>query len=103
MLKPFQIRDLHRSSSQDSLAASQSLDHAVVEDRSPLESHHQGIVQLSATEYDEITTNHPRARLTYVDDDDDELITVCLLIQTYLSTMLIVNCRWDHLSSFPSV
>ncbi|KAB8260149.1 hypothetical protein BDV32DRAFT_123251, partial [Aspergillus pseudonomiae] len=76
MLKPFQIRDLHRSSSQDSLAASQSLDHAVVEDRSPLESHHQGIVQLSATEYDEITTNHPRARLTYVDDDDDELITV---------------------------
>ncbi|GAB1199059.1 hypothetical protein APSETT444_008393 [Aspergillus pseudonomiae] len=76
MLKPFQIRDLHRSSSQDSLAASQSLDHAVVEDRSTLESHHQSIVQLSATEYDEITTNHPRARLTYVDDDDDELITV---------------------------
>ncbi|OGM45750.1 RNA binding protein [Aspergillus bombycis] len=76
MLKPFQIRDLHRSSSQDNLAASQNLDHAVVEDRSTLQSHHQGIVRLSATEYDEITTNHPRARLTYVDDDDDELITV---------------------------
>ncbi|KAE8417134.1 hypothetical protein BDV36DRAFT_257927 [Aspergillus pseudocaelatus] len=76
MLKPFQIRDLHRSSSQDNLAASHNLDHAVVEDRSTLQSCHQGIVRLSATDYDEITVNHPRARLTYVDEDDDELITV---------------------------
>ncbi|KAE8380041.1 hypothetical protein BDV26DRAFT_150390 [Aspergillus bertholletiae] len=76
MLKPFQIRDLHRSSSQDSLATSQSLGHTVVEDCSTLPNRHQGIVRLSATDYDEITANHPRARLTYVDDDDEELITV---------------------------
>lgn len=54
----------------------------MVEDRSILQNRQQGIVRLSATDYDEITANHPRARLTYVDEDDDELITVCLLIQT---------------------
>ncbi|KAE8338500.1 hypothetical protein BDV24DRAFT_137851, partial [Aspergillus arachidicola] len=76
MLKPFQIRDLHRSSSQDNLTVSQSPGHAVVEGRSILQNRQQGIVRLSATDYDEITANHPRARLTYVDEDDDELITV---------------------------
>lgn len=35
-----------------------------------------GIVQLSTTDYDDIASNHPRARLTYIDDDDGELITV---------------------------
>ncbi|KAB8228345.1 RNA recognition motif domain-containing protein [Aspergillus alliaceus] len=74
MLKPFQIRDLHRSSSQDDLSGSLNLNPTSVEDRL---TRPQGIVRLSATEYDELAINHPRARLTYIDnDDDDELITV---------------------------
>ncbi|KAE8388590.1 hypothetical protein BDV23DRAFT_158707 [Aspergillus alliaceus] len=74
MLKPFQIRDLHRSSSQDDLSGSLNLNPTAVEDRL---TRPQGIVRLSATEYDELAINHPRARLTYIDnDDDDELITV---------------------------
>ncbi|KAB8070270.1 hypothetical protein BDV29DRAFT_181245 [Aspergillus leporis] len=76
MLKPFQIRDLHRSPSQGDLSESLSLDHAMVEDSSIHQSRSLGIVRLSASEYDELAMNHPRARLTYIDDDDGELITV---------------------------
>ncbi|KAE8351039.1 hypothetical protein BDV28DRAFT_137991 [Aspergillus coremiiformis] len=76
MLKPFQIRDLHRSASQDDLSESQNLDQIVIENRDTLQSRHNGIVRLSSTEYDELATTHPRARLTYIDDDDDELIMV---------------------------
>ncbi|KAF7593436.1 hypothetical protein BBP40_011538 [Aspergillus hancockii] len=76
MLKPFQIRDLHRSSSQEDLSESLSLNYAVVEDGNIHHSRYRGIVRLSASEYDEIATNHPSARLTYIDDDDGELITV---------------------------
>ncbi|KAJ5130613.1 uncharacterized protein N7515_006652 [Penicillium bovifimosum] len=65
MLKPFQIRDLRASPSQhpEQLAASRSTP--------------SGVVQISAADYDALASNHPRARLTYVDeDDDDETITV---------------------------
>jgi hypothetical protein len=43
-----------------------------------LQTRPRGIVRLSAPEYDDIATNHPRARLTYIDEDDGELITVSL-------------------------
>jgi hypothetical protein len=71
MLKPFQIKDLHVSSSPD---------HGV---NSETPSSH-GVVQISAADYDDIATNHPRARLTYIDDDDDEQITVRLHRQPYI-------------------
>ncbi|KAJ5551152.1 hypothetical protein N7535_000905 [Penicillium sp. DV-2018c] len=60
MLKPFQIRDLRVSPSQhpERLADSHSTS--------------SGVVQISASDYDALASNHPRARLTYVDDDDDE-------------------------------
>lgn len=93
MLKPFQIRGLHISPSQVSEEAPTSTSHlseklqsrhdinvldsqsSAQQDRqSQLRSH--GIVRLSATEYDDLASNHPRARLTYVDDDDGELIMV---------------------------
>ncbi|KAJ5960560.1 uncharacterized protein N7479_007710 [Penicillium vulpinum] len=64
MLKPFQIRNLRVSTQHqpDQLADS----------RTP-----SGVVQISATDYDDLASNHPRARLTYTDeDDDDETITV---------------------------
>lgn len=64
MLKPFQIRDLQVSQPFEQLA-----------DPRPNTS---GIVRISTTDYDEIALNHPRARLTYVDEDEDgdETITV---------------------------
>lgn len=65
MLKPFQIRDLHEAPSQSQGGASTSS---------------AGTVQISSTDYDDIATNHPRARLTYLDDDDEDgdKITVTL-------------------------
>lgn len=65
MLKPFQIRDLHVSLSSG---------HEVNSD--PPVS--QGVVQISATDYDDIASNYPRARLTYMDYDDGDQITVSI-------------------------
>lgn len=62
MLKPFQIRDL-RAAQPDEPIDSRS---------------NPSIVQISSTEYDEIASDHPRARLTYVDEDDHERITVSM-------------------------
>lgn len=59
MLKPFQIRDLHESSRN-------------VDDGSRRSSNLHGLVQISAADYDDIASNHPRARLTYLDDDDGD-------------------------------
>jgi len=63
MLKPFQIRDLY---------ASPSAGHKVTSD--PPAS--RGVVQISAADYDDIASNHPRAMLTYMDSDDGDQITV---------------------------
>ncbi|KAJ5103724.1 hypothetical protein N7532_004253 [Penicillium argentinense] len=63
-MKPFQIRDLHASSFQggeESLAQ-------------PTRSH--GVVRISAVDYDDLASTHPRARLTYPDDDDGDKIEV---------------------------
>ncbi|PKX91978.1 RNA recognition motif domain-containing protein [Aspergillus novofumigatus IBT 16806] len=74
MLKPFQIRDLHGSPTQED--AYNSLDCLPPGDHGHSTCRRSGIVQLSASDYDEIALSHPRARLTYVDDDDQEIITV---------------------------
>ena len=57
MLKPFQIRDLHEAPPRSQGESSTSS---------------AGTVQISSTDYDDIATNHPRARLTYLDDDDED-------------------------------
>ncbi|KAI9929214.1 hypothetical protein ASPWEDRAFT_354198 [Aspergillus wentii DTO 134E9] len=62
MMNPFQIRDLHGSPSRTA--------------ESSESRRRDGVVQVSASQYEEIASNHPRARLTYADDDDGELITV---------------------------
>ncbi|KAJ5338407.1 hypothetical protein N7452_005135 [Penicillium brevicompactum] len=61
MLKPFHIRDLRVSDPEP-----------------PTSPPNPALVRISTTDYDAIATNHPRARLTYVDQDDDgdETITV---------------------------
>ncbi|PYI07500.1 hypothetical protein BO78DRAFT_90082 [Aspergillus sclerotiicarbonarius CBS 121057] len=75
MLKPFQIRDLHGSPSHTSAAESLTSPQPLPSEPASPRTR-RGIVQLSASEYDNLSSNHPRARLTYVDDDDGELITV---------------------------
>lgn len=59
MLKPFQIKDQQGSPSSNPIGPS-----AI-----------RG-VQISASDYDDLASNHPRARLTYLDDDDGDQITV---------------------------
>lgn len=61
MLKPFRIRDLHRSASRVQEEPS---------DRS------NSAVQISAVDYDHLASTYPRARLSYLDDDDDDNIEV---------------------------
>lgn len=61
MLNPFQIRELHGSSSRDQEEPS---------DRP------NGAVQISAVDYDHLASTHPRARLSYLDDDDGDKIEV---------------------------
>ncbi|KAJ5805413.1 uncharacterized protein N7503_003015 [Penicillium pulvis] len=59
MMKPFQIKDQQGSPSSNPVGPS-----AIRE------------VQISASDYDDLASNHPRARLTYLDDDDGDQITV---------------------------
>ncbi|KAJ5661328.1 uncharacterized protein N7484_000700 [Penicillium longicatenatum] len=59
MLKPFQIKDQQVSPPSK-----------------PVEPSGIREVQISASDYDNIASNHPRARLTYLDDDDGDQITV---------------------------
>jgi hypothetical protein len=82
MLKPFQIRDLHGSPTQGD--AYNSLDCLPQGDHGHSTSRRSGIVQLSASDYDEIALSRPRARLTYVDDDDGEIITVSVMFRSDL-------------------
>ncbi|RAH54314.1 hypothetical protein BO85DRAFT_379751 [Aspergillus piperis CBS 112811] len=75
MLKPFQIRDLHGSPSHTSAEVPSASTQPLTREPSSPRAR-RGIVQLSAPQYDDLASNHPRARLTYVDDDDGEIITV---------------------------
>ena len=62
MLKPFHIRDLRAAHPE------------------PASHPNPALIRISTTDYDDIASNHPRARLTYVDEDDDgdETITVSI-------------------------
>jgi hypothetical protein len=107
MLKPFRIRNLLDSSPEPELA-SPSVNHGahgteqarttldiergLVEDivycrangkiifPRP-EAPRDGIVQVSAGEYDKTISSHPQSKLSYMDNDDGELITVSHKIQ----------------------
>lgn len=81
-LKQFRIRDLHDGSSQQQQSsrggdqAQDIVDTAERHDISDLSSRH-AVVQVSESDYDDIASNHPRALLTYIDEEDDgEVITV---------------------------
>lgn len=103
MLKPFQIRDLHGSPTQED--AYNSLNCLPQGHYGQSTSGRSGIVQLSASDYDEIALSHPRARLTYVDDDDGEIITVSVYVLVRFTRLVSNTCtpRLDHLLSFLNV
>lgn len=115
MLNPFLIRDLHASSPQGpedeapspmgrlpgELPARHDIaNDAEVQSGGELRTRPHGIVRLTGSQYDDIASNHPRARLTYIDDDDGELITVSLLAQVVYMFRLTVCPRSGHLLSF---
>jgi hypothetical protein len=77
MLKPFLIRDLHDDPQQQDIVDDAASDLYNATDIISIGPHRRhGLVQLSAADYDEIAYIHPQARLTYLDDDDGEMITV---------------------------
>ena len=97
MLKPFQIRDLHGPQPQeDSTESTNNSAQTVIDHQArPSQSgKRHGTVQLSSSDYDEIASTHPRARLTYPDDDDGEVITVSLLKSPCLSGSLLTLLGW---------
>ena len=61
---------------------------------------HGGIVQLGAAEYDSLA-KEPEARLTYVDDDDGEIITVSLETCSALTSLLTPVFTGWHLTRAP--
>lgn len=79
MLKPFQIRNLRESSS------------GYLEDVSLQPPSPHGVVRVSAIDYDDIVLNHPRARLTYLDEDDGDQITVRPTPKTFSSSHKTAN------------
>lgn len=97
MLKPFQIRDLHgRGPQVDSTESTNNSAQTVIDHQTrPSQSTtRHGTVHLSSSDYDEIASTHPRARLTYPDDDDGEIITVSLFNSPCLSSSLLTLLGW---------
>lgn len=79
MLKPFRIKGLNGSTSADertakSVPLSLVTNDGIMKPRTP----RSGVVHLSAPQYDQIVTTHPKAALTYMDEDDGEVIAVSL-------------------------
>jgi hypothetical protein len=76
VLKPFQIRNLHVYPAEENLYDSST---ESVISNSPAEETQtkpSSLIHLSAGEYDKIISDHPNGTLTYIDDDDGDLITV---------------------------
>ena len=100
MLRPFRIRDLHQEPTRQNLydaetESSPSLVQPNLSDLSTPNTSRHGTVHLSAPEYDDIVTSHPRAVLTYMDEDDGEVITVSLKeYPAKWSFIHFVDCEW---------
>ena len=51
---------------------------------SPVPYEELAVIRISSTEYDSVIQQHPDAALTYMDEDDGEIITVSLTMQASL-------------------
>jgi hypothetical protein len=60
------------------------------------EASRDGIVQMSAGEYDKTISSHPQSKLSYMDNDDGELIIVSHKVQPNSRDVCFLTCkRWD--------
>lgn len=76
VLKPFQIRNLHAYPAEANLYDSSTESVLSSSPADETQTKPSGLIQLSAGEYDKIIGDHPNGTLTYIDDDDGDLITV---------------------------
>ncbi|KAL6240078.1 hypothetical protein BDW75DRAFT_226760 [Aspergillus navahoensis] len=76
MLKPFLIKDLHEDPAPQDIIEDTASDLYNATDVSVGPQRRHGLVQIAAADYDEIAYIHPQARLSYIDDDDGDIITV---------------------------
>ncbi|KAL4962389.1 uncharacterized protein BDV14DRAFT_107573 [Aspergillus stella-maris] len=76
MLRPFLIRDLHEDTQLHDIIEDTASDLYNATDVSVGPQRRHGLVQLAASDYDEIAYTNPQARLTYLDEDDGDLITI---------------------------
>jgi hypothetical protein len=95
MLNPFQIRDLHVPV-EENLYDAESVTSGPDNGAPNRGASRHGTVQLSAPEYDQIVSYHPRARLTYMDDDDGEIVTVSLSVLFCLTSGLVLICAYSR-------
>ena len=66
MLPAFRVRDLHLYIRESSSPASS---------QEGMTEHHP-LVRITDSQYDDTVSDHPVAKLSYVDDDDGEIVTV---------------------------
>lgn len=103
MLKPFLIRDLDEDHQPHDIIEDSASDLYNATDVSVGPQRRHGLVQLAAADYDELTYIHPHARLTYLDEDDGEIITVLAFVTLYFYfTSLNHAFRSGHPSSLPN-
>ncbi|KAL4956476.1 hypothetical protein BDW69DRAFT_158584 [Aspergillus filifer] len=76
MLKPFLIRDLYEDSQLHDIIEDTASDLYNATDVSVGPQRRHGLVQVAAADYDEIAYTNPQARLTYLDEDDGDIITI---------------------------
>jgi hypothetical protein len=103
MLKPFLIRDFEEDSQHPDIIEDTASDLYNATDVSVGPQRRHGLVQLAAEDYDEIAYIHPQARLTYLDEDDGETITVSTVYpNNFVSRSNTSSFRLAHPSNSPS-
>lgn len=90
---PFYIRGIQRSS-------------CTSPEERPYHPSTAALFDISAADYDDIVSNHPEARLSYVDDDDiDEGEQIMVRLgswQASFRALELTNIRLDPLSNSPN-
>ncbi|EED20295.1 RNA binding protein, putative [Talaromyces stipitatus ATCC 10500] len=76
VLKPFQIRNLHFYPAEENLYDSSTESIVSNSPADDTQARPSSLIHLSAGEYDKIINDHPNGTLTYIDDDDGDIITV---------------------------
>jgi hypothetical protein len=90
MLKPFLIRDLHEDPYSQNIIEDTASDLYNATDAGVSPQRPHGLVQITRADYDEIAYLHPQARLSYLDDDDGDIITVRTSVKNLSSSAMLI-------------